>query len=38
MLRPNKKSWVVLRAALHKFTEDYMKGGRNQSQGEKELG
>lgn len=30
MLRPNKKSWVVLRAALDKFTEDFMKGGRKQ--------
>jgi antitoxin VapB len=30
LLRPKKKSWAVLTESLHKFTDDFMKGGRKQ--------
>jgi len=29
-LRPRKKSWAVLEESLGKFTNDFMKNGRNQ--------
>ena len=29
-LRPRKKSWAVLEESLGKFTDDFMKNGRNQ--------
>jgi len=30
LLRPKKKSWAALGESLHKFTDDFMKDGRNQ--------
>ena len=30
LLRPRKKSWAVLEESLGKFTDDFMKTGRNQ--------
>ena len=29
-LRPKKRSWAPLFESLDKFTDDFMKGGRNQ--------
>jgi len=31
LLRPKKKSWAALSESLHKFTDDFMKDGRNQA-------
>lgn len=30
LLRPKKKSWAALGESLDKFTNDFMKNGRNQ--------
>ena len=31
LLRPRKRSWDSLSESLHKFTDDFMKDGRNQA-------
>ncbi len=30
LLRPKKRSWDAFSESLHKFTEDFMRDGRNQ--------
>ncbi len=35
ILRPKTKSWAPLIGSLEKFTEDFMKNGRNQPQMQK---